>query len=98
MVFFTVRDFRTSPKTVWEKLSQNGELVITNNGKPTALMLNIEDGEIEELTKAIRQARAMMSINNMRMHAIAKGYISDEEIAGEIQAYRRENARADRND
>ena len=90
MEFLTVRDLRTSPRGVWEKLSQNGEVVITNNGKPTALMLNIENGEIEELSKAIRQAKAMMSINNMRLIAADNGYMTDEEIEAEIQAYRQE--------
>jgi len=88
--FLTVRDFRTSPKNAWEKLSQNGEVVITNNGKPTALMLNIEDGSFEDLSKAVRQAKTMMSINNMRLIAEKNGYMTDDEINAEIQAYRNE--------
>ena len=90
--FLNVREFRSSPKSVWEKLSQKGELVITNNGKPTALMLNIANGEIEELLRAIRQARAMIAINNMRLIAEENGYMSDEEIEAEIQAYRKEKS------
>ncbi|MDR1001181.1 MAG: prevent-host-death protein [Clostridiales bacterium] len=90
MEFLTVRDFRTSPKIVWEKLSQNGEIVITNNGKPTALMLNIQDGELDELCAAIRQVKAIRSINNMRLVAAENDYMSDEEIEAEIQAYREE--------
>jgi len=88
--FLSVRDFRTSPKSVWEKLSRMGEIVITNNGKPTALMLNIENNELEELSRAVRQAKAMISINNMRMIAAQNGYITDEEIEMEINAYRKE--------
>ena len=90
MEFLTVRDFRTSPRNVWEKLSQSGEVVITNNGKPTALMLNIEDGELETLSRAVRQAKAMMSINNMRQIAAENGYMTDDEINAEILAYRQE--------
>jgi hypothetical protein len=90
--FLSIRDFRTSPKSVWKKLTRKGEIVITDNGKPTALMLNIENGELETLTRAIRQARAMISINNMRMIAAQNGYMTDEEIEMEINAYRKETA------
>jgi hypothetical protein len=91
MEFLTVRDFRTSPKSVWEKLNNNNEIVVTNNGKPTALMLNVRDGELEELISAVRQAKAMRSISNMRLIAAENGYMSDEEIEAEISAYRQEN-------
>ena len=90
MEFLSVRDFRTSPKSAWDTLSQKGEIVITNNGKPTALMLSIENGAFEELSKAVRQAKAMISINNMRSIAAENGYMTDEEINAEIEAYRSE--------
>jgi len=38
MDFVTVRDFRTQPGAVWEKLTQQHELVVTRNGKPFALL------------------------------------------------------------
>ena len=89
MEFLTVRDFRTSPKSAWEKLSQNGEIVITNNGKPTAVMLNVKDGDLEEVLRTIRQAKAMRALNAVRAEAERRGFLSDEEIEAEIQAYRR---------
>ena len=60
MNFYTVRDLRTTPKSLWETLSAEGEVVITNNGKPTALLVDIADGSFEETVKAIRQAKAML--------------------------------------
>ena len=36
MNFYTVRDLRTTPKSIWENLSADGEVIITNNGRPTA--------------------------------------------------------------
>ena len=89
MNFYSVRDLRTTPKSVWENLSADGEVVITNNGKPTALMLDITDGSFEETLKAIRQARAMIAFNSMRAKAAERGYMSDEEIEAEIAAARR---------
>ena len=48
MNFYTVRDLRSTPKSIWDHLSLDGEVVITNNGKPTALLINIEEGSFEE--------------------------------------------------
>ncbi|MCL1858676.1 MAG: type II toxin-antitoxin system Phd/YefM family antitoxin [Oscillospiraceae bacterium] len=90
MEFLTVRDFRASSKNVWDKLAQTGEIVVTNNGKPTALMLNIENGNFDELSRAIRQAKAMIALNSIREEAAERGFLSDDEIEAEIQAYRQE--------
>lgn len=89
MNFYTVRDLRTTPKSIWENLSEDGEVIITNNGKPTAILLDITDGSFEETIKAVRQAKAIIAFNSMRSKAAAKGYMSDEEIEAEIAAARR---------
>ena len=90
MNFYTVRDLRTTPKSLWETLSAEGEVVITNNGKPTALLVDIADASFEETVKAIRQAKAMLAFNSMRSRAAAKGFLTDEEIEAEIAAARQE--------
>lgn len=89
MNFYSVRDLRTTPKSIWENLVADGEVVITNNGKPTALLLNIADGSFEETLKAVRQAKAMIAFNAMRSKAAEKGFLSDEEIEAEIAAARK---------
>ena len=88
MEFVTSRDFRTYPKSVWERLSREEELVVTNNGKPTALLLNISEGNFEEVLASIRQAKAVRSFNNMRTIAAESGFMTDEEIEAEIAATR----------
>ena len=90
MNFYTARDLRTIPKNIWNTLSSDGEVIITNNGKPTALMLNISETNFDEVVKAVRQAKAMIAFNSMRAKAAKQGYMSDEEIEAEIAAYRRE--------
>ena len=90
MNFYTARDLRTIPKSIWNTLAANGEVIITNNGKPTALMLNISETNFDEVVKAVRQAKAMIAFNNMRAKATKQGYMSDEEIESEIAAYRKE--------
>ena len=41
MNFYSVRDLRNDSKGMWENLKGNGEVIITNNGKTAALMLDI---------------------------------------------------------
>ena len=88
MNFYTVRDLRSTPESIWENLSADGEAVITNNGRPMALLLDIADGDFEETLKAVRQAKAAIAVNSMRGKAADKGYMSDEEIEAEITAAR----------
>lgn len=90
MNFYTVRDLRTTPKSIWDNLSSDGEVVITDNGKPAAIMLDISDGSFEETLKAIKQAKAMIAFNLMREKASAGGFMTDEEINAEINAARNE--------
>ena len=74
---------------VCPSLKGNGEVIITNNGKPAALMLDISEDNFEIMLQAIRQAKAMIAFNNMRSRAAANGFLSDEEIAAEIAAARK---------
>ena len=90
MKFYSVRDLRTESKQMWNTLSSGREIIITNNGKPAALMLNIDEDNFEELLRAIRQAKAMIAFNSMRETAAAYGYLSEDEVNAEIQAARAE--------
>lgn len=90
MNFYSVRDLRTESKLVWDNLSSGGEVVITNNGKPSALMIDIPDGSFDEIVQAVRQAKAMIAFNSMRRKAAANGFMTEEEIEAEISAARNE--------
>ena len=89
MNFYTVRDLRTTPKSIWENLSADGEVIITNNGRPTAILFDIVDGSFEETVKAVRQAKAIIAFPSMRAKAAANGYVRDADIEAEIAAARR---------
>ena len=90
MNFYSIKDLRVDTKNICENIRQNGEAVITNNGKPTALMLDISDNNFEEVIRAIRQAKAMIAFNSMRATAMQNGYMTDSEIEAEIKATRSE--------
>ena len=89
MNFYSVRDLRTASKSVWNELTLGNEVVLTNNGKPSALMINIPDGQFDEIVQAVRQAKAMIALNNMRKKAAKAGFKSDDEIENLINEARR---------
>ena len=84
MNFYSVRDLRTDTKSMWENLSSGDEVVITNNGKPSALMIDIPEGAFDEIVQAVRQAKAMVAFNSMRRKAAKAGFLTDEEIEAVI--------------
>lgn len=95
MKFITVRDIRTSPAAIWKQLPEEQEMVITNNGKPIALLTPLSDETLEETVSAVRRARAANAVRQMRRIADERGLSSmtEEEIESEIDAARRERAR-----
>ena len=90
MHFYSIRDLRSETKNICEKVCQSGEVVITNNGKPSVLMLDISEDNFDEVVRAIRQAKAMIAFNSMKAIAAANGYMTDSEIEEEIKAARSE--------
>ena len=90
MEFITVRDFRSGTSNLWDRLERDGKMVITNNGRPTAIMINIANQDFEAVLDSINQAEFMRSVSSMRAVATVNGYMTEEEIETEIQASRSE--------
>jgi prevent-host-death family protein len=92
MNFYTVRDLRTHPREVWDKLSETQEIIITNNGKPTALMIEIDDENLEEVLASVRQSMAMRAVNKLRIASVRSGRseMTSEDIDEEIYKTRKE--------
>lgn len=90
MKFITVRDFRTSPARIWKELPEEQEMVITNNGKPIALLTPLSDESLEETISAVRQARAIEAVRVMQQSAKARGLdtMTQAEIEDEIRQSR----------
>lgn len=88
MKFFSVRDFRTNSSKIWSNLKADGEAIVTNNGKPNAILINVNEDNFEETLRAIRQAKGMMAFNSMRQKALNKGFLSQNEIEQEINEAR----------
>ena len=92
MKFITVRDLRTSPAQVWKQLSEEQEMVITNNGKPIALLTPTNDTDLEDNLTAVRRARAISAVSKMQKLSEQSGRssFSQDEINKEIAAARKD--------
>ena len=92
MKFISVRDFRTSSANIWKTLPQEQEMVITNNGKPVALLTPLQDNDLEETLSAIRRAKAISAVKLIQQQSIKNGMdkMTLEEINYEIEASRKE--------
>ena len=88
MNFYSVRDLRTDSKSMWADLNRGDEVVLTNNGRPSALMIDIPEGSFDEIVQAVRQAKAMIALNSMRRKAAREGFMSDEDIEALIDEAR----------
>ena len=90
MKFITVRDFRTRPAQIWKELPNEEGMVITNNGKPMALLSPLSDHNLEETIGTIRKVKTINAVK--KMHEISVSLGSDKmslaEINKEIKAYR----------
>ena len=80
MKFITVRDIRTTPAQVWKQLPEEQEIVITNNGKPIALLTPITDDTLEQTLSVVRQARAIDAVRRMQQDARDRG-LSDMSLS-----------------
>ncbi len=95
MKFITVRDLRTSPAQIWKTLPEEKEMVITNNGRPIALLTPISGENLEETIRAMRRSRVANAIRNMQLHSVktGKSRMTDEEIEDEIRQSRKDRSR-----
>jgi antitoxin (DNA-binding transcriptional repressor) of toxin-antitoxin stability system len=84
MQFISVRDFRTSSARIWKDLPKEKEMVITNNGKPIALLTPLTDKNLEETLSAIRRAHAIMAMKQMQ--EISKSLGNDKLTLDEINS------------
>ena len=80
MNFYSVRDLKTDSRSMWADLTSGDEVVLTNNGKPSALVIDIPEGSFDEIVQAVRQAKAMIALNSARRRAAKEGFMSDGEI------------------
>jgi prevent-host-death family protein len=93
--FISVRDLRGKSAEVWKDLATEREVIITNNGRPIAILSSVNESNLEESLSAIRQARAAEAVMSLQRGSLAQGTdsITMEEIDAEIAAVRKKRKR-----
>ena len=73
MEFVPYRVLRNQPAELRKKLDEQGELVVTVDGEPMAVMLQIPKGSLENLVLLLSQVRAQLAVATIREQARNSG-------------------------
>ena len=86
MRFLSVRDLRGKSASIWRSLPDEREMIITNNGRPVALLTAVDETNVEESLAAWRQIRATQALTAIQQQSMQKGTdrFSMDEIDSEI--------------
>ena len=95
MKFLSVRELRGNSAAVWKDLPEERDMVVTNNGRPIAILSTVGESGVEESLRAIRRARAASAVAKLQSQSVARGLdrLSDDEINEEIAIVRRKRTR-----
>jgi len=92
----SIRELRSSTSRLKEILSVDGKIVLTTNGKPAALLLDLDEDTMEEVLIDFRIAQSRRAIRKMQDQSVHSGNnnMTLDEINNEIASARREKAEA----
>jgi len=95
MKFLSVRDLKSKSSLIWKELPDQKDMVITNNGRPIAILSSINENNLEQVLSSFRQARAMQAVTSIQYESIRKGTddITMDEIDDEIKSVRTKRKR-----
>ena len=88
MDYLAVKDLKKT-RELWQKLADERELVITRDGKPSALMISISPETVEDSLREVRRALFSAAVSRVRRRAEKEGIPDDAAIAAEIDQSRR---------
>ena len=92
MKFVTVRELRGRTSELWDQLAQQRELVVTNNGRPIAILSATDADSFEASLRDLRRCRAADALSGLQREAERRGLdrLTLDEVNEEIQAVRRD--------
>ena len=92
MKFVTIREFRNKTAEIRKKLKTEQEMLLTANGQPFAMLVDVMDDSFEEMLAGVRRTRAHMMLDRSQARAKALGLdkMTMEEIDAEIAKAREE--------
>jgi hypothetical protein len=87
----SLRDLRNTPNKLWRSLRRDKAVALAVNGTPKALVIDVDDGDLESIVALVRQIRAKDALTRLRMQAATSGTdaLDDAEIDAQIAATRR---------
>ncbi len=91
MKFVGIRDLRNKSSQIMKSLPYEKEVVITSNGKPTAIIAPVSEDNLEEFLAAFRKARSINTVAVIQEEAFKKNLdkLTLKEINYEIQSVRK---------
>lgn len=89
--FVSVRDLRGRSAEIWRELPAEREMVITNNGRPIAILAAVGESNVEESLASFRRARAVDAVASIQRRSVTRGTqkLTEAEIEAEIAASRK---------
>jgi hypothetical protein len=73
MQFVPYRELRNEPSALRKKLVSEGELIVTVDNKPFAVMINLGDENVEDILLMVSRLRAQMAARSIRSQARQEG-------------------------
>ena len=94
MKYVATRELRNRPGA-FQDLVEEEDVVLTSSGKPFALVIGVDDANVEETVRLVRRVRAEQALSRLRKRAAEQGLdrLPDSEIETEVQAARRARRR-----
>lgn len=96
MEFVPYRVLRNKPTALRQQLREQGELVVTVDGKPFAVMIDLGGSEnLDEIMLLVSRLRAQMAARSIRSQARRNGLdqMNVEQVDALIQKTRQKKAR-----
>ncbi len=95
MQFVPYRALRNEPSALREKLTSEGELVVTVGNKPFAVLISLGDENVQDILLMVSRMRAQLAARSIRSQARRSGLdkMTKSEINSLIKKTRKERKR-----
>ena len=95
MKVYTITELKKNTNEVLRQMAADSYTLITQNGKPKTIMLNVEDSDLDRTLADLRFMRARQAVDAMREQSVRLGNdsISMDEIDAIIAQTRKEARR-----
>jgi antitoxin (DNA-binding transcriptional repressor) of toxin-antitoxin stability system len=95
MKFMAMRELRNESSKFLQTLAPEEEVVLTNNGKPVAIISHVTEDNLEDTLSSLRRSRALRALGRVQTQSVRAGMdrLSDKDIEAEIEAARKARQR-----